>query len=109
MSAKAEFEFELEREFHCEMLSPIKEEYTGINNYSAVVKVTFGSTSFMFAGDVEAEAERLMLDRHYDLKADVLKVGHHGSSDSTSDEFLKAVKPVYAVISLAATIHGYRR
>jgi hypothetical protein len=54
----------------------------------------------LFTGDAEKESEEEMLSRGYDLKADVLKVGHHGSSSATTWAFLKAVSPKYAVISV---------
>jgi competence protein ComEC len=79
-------------------LAPNSGEYKDLNNYSAVVKLTFGETSFLFAGDAEDVSEEEMLQKGYDLKADVLKVGHHGSSSSTTPEFLEEVDPEYAVI-----------
>ncbi|GAW92764.1 hydrolase [Calderihabitans maritimus] len=82
------------------MLAPNNSSYDDLNNYSAVLKITYGSTSFLFTGDAEAESESEMLRTGYDLKADVLKVGHHGSSSSTTQAFLKAVSPKYAVISV---------
>ena len=60
----------------------------------------FGSTSFLFTGDMEKEAEADMLDFGMDVSADVLKVGHHGSSTSTGYRFLYEVDPEYAVISV---------
>lgn len=82
-----------------EFLSPLREEYEDLNNYSAIVKVTFGKKSFLFTGDAEEIAETDLIESGADLKADVLKIGHHGSSSSTTEEFLKAVSPVYAIIS----------
>lgn len=79
-------------------LAPNSGEYKDLNNYSAVVKLTFVETSFLFAGDAEDVSEEEMLQKGYDLKADVLKVGHHGSSSSTTPEFLEEVDPEYAVI-----------
>lgn len=81
-------------------LAPISDQYDDLNNYSAVLKMTFGKVSFLLTGDAEAISETEMLKGGQDLKATVLKVGHHGSSSSTSSEFLKAVLPKYAVISV---------
>lgn len=82
-----------------EFLGP-QQEYGDFNNNSIVLKVTAGERSFLFTGDAEETAEKDILDAGYDLQADVLKVGHHGSSTSTSDAFLQAVSPQYAVISV---------
>ena len=65
------------------VLGPRK-EYEQTNNTSIVLRVDFGETSFLFTGDMERDAEADLLDAGADLKADVLKVGHHGSSTSTS-------------------------
>lgn len=73
--------------------------WTGLNNYSGVIRLVWGSTSFLFTGDAEKESEQVMLYSGNELKADVLKVGHHGSSTSSSSGFLDAVDPQYAVIS----------
>ena len=53
----------------------------------------------MFTGDAQKESEELMLSNGYDLHADVLKLGHHGSSDATGEAFFRAVDPQFAVIS----------
>lgn len=81
------------------LLAPCGEEYADLNDYSAVIKLTYGATDFLFTGDAETLSEEEMLDSGADLSADVLKVGHHGSSTSSSDAFLKAVSPTYGVIS----------
>jgi len=83
-------------------LAPAGTGYEDLNDYSAVLKLTCGGTSFLFTGDAEAVSEAEMLRSGRDLKADVLKVGHHGSASSTTAEFLKAVSPKYAVISVGA-------
>lgn len=77
-------------------LAPTLDIYENTNDYSAVVKVVYGDTSYLFTGDAEEFSENLITD---DVNADVLKVGHHGSSTSTSTEFLKKVSPSSAVIS----------
>ncbi|MTV47387.1 MBL fold metallo-hydrolase [Heliobacillus mobilis] len=81
------------------MLAPNSDSYEDLNDYSAVLKLTYGSTSFLLMGDAEALSESEILKKGYDVRADVLKLGHHGSSSSTSDAFLKAVSPKYAIIS----------
>ena len=78
------------------MLAPVLDEYDNTNDYSAVIKVVYGDTSFLFTGDAEEYAESLITG---DVNADVLKVGHHGSSTSTGEAFLERVSPSYAVIS----------
>ena len=82
-----------------QILAPNSAEYESLNNYSVVVKLVYGDTAFLFTGDAEKLSEEEMTERNYDLSADVLKVGHHGSKTSSCDEFLKAVSPEYAVIS----------
>lgn len=74
-------------------------EYTDPNNWSVGIKLVCGRNSFVMCGDAETKSERDICKNGIDLEADVLKCGHHGSNTSTSDEFLKAVNPIYAVIS----------
>ena len=85
------------------ILAPNSDEYKSTNDYSVVAKITYGSTSFMFTGDAEAlsEKEIMSLYNSYELKSNLLKVGHHGSTTSTSEAFLDAVNPLIAVISCA--------
>lgn len=84
------------------VLSPVYNHYEKLNNWSAVIKVIYKDTSFLFAGDAESLAERQMLTywKFNNLDADTLKVGHHGSDSSTTTSFLQAVSPDYAVISV---------
>lgn len=69
------------------------------NNTSIVIRIVYGDTSFLFTGDAEQETEEKILESDQDIESTVLKVGHHGSSTSTSQAFLDAVNPTYAVIS----------
>ncbi|WP_425446920.1 MBL fold metallo-hydrolase [Dethiothermospora halolimnae] len=81
------------------ILAPNSKEYDETNEYSIVNKLTYKNNSFIFTGDAEKESENEMLKLGYDLKSDVLKVGHHGGKTSTNKEFLKKVDPKYAIIS----------
>ena len=74
-------------------------EYSRTNDASIVVRIDYGSTSFLIAGDAEDWSEYMMIDSGMNLRADVLRVGHHGSNTSSMAEFLRAVQPAYAVIS----------
>lgn len=82
------------------ILAPNSEAYEDTNDYSVVIKLQYGATSFLFTGDAGFESEEEMLEKGYDLRADLLKVAHHGSRYSTSMEFLEAVQPKIAVISV---------
>lgn len=75
--------------------------YGDTNNSSIVLRLTHGNNSFLFMGDAEEEAEKDILNGDIMVDADVLKVGHHGSRTATSNVFLQAVAPAYAVISCA--------
>lgn len=82
------------------VLAPNSSSYQDANDYSIVVKVSYGSTSFLLTGDAESVSESEMVSKGLDLRATVLKVGHHGSKSSTSQSFLNKVNPKYAVISV---------
>lgn len=88
-------------EAKCTILSPLSSKYKEINNYSISIKVEYGETSFLFTGDAEKESEKEMINKWgNNLNSNVLKVGHHGSSSSSTNEFLNKVKPNIAVISV---------
>ena len=97
------------------VLGPVKDNYADPNDMSIIVLVQFGDDRFLFTGDLEkddgAETDLVEYWEAIDanmLKADVLKVGHHGSSTSTSYRFLRAVSPSYAVISVGqGNIHRH--
>lgn len=70
------------------------------NMYSVVVKLSIGENKFLFTGDLPTTQENELLEKHIDVSADFLKVGHHGSKYSSGSEFLDAVKPTDAIISV---------
>lgn len=82
----------------CTVLAPISST-DNVNNTSLVLHFQYGETSFLFMGDAEYEVEQEILNRGYSVRATVLKVGHHGSSSSSSYRFLNEVLPEYAVLS----------
>ena len=82
-----------------QVIGPVKTEYDDVNDTSLVLRLTYGETSFLFTGDAEEISEKDILASGFDVSADVLKVGHHGSYSSTSYLWLKTVAPKYAVIS----------
>ena len=85
-----------------EFLGPVVDYGDDPNEGSLVARVRYGETSFLFTGDMGFEAEDDMLAAGVDVSATVLKVAHHGSAGSSSTEFLQAVHPQYAVISVGA-------
>ncbi|NLU10693.1 MAG: MBL fold metallo-hydrolase [Tepidanaerobacter acetatoxydans] len=102
-SARGGMEFSLDEGVNIDILAPNSSSYESLNNYSIVIKLTYGNTSFLFTGDAEKISEEEMLkNENYNLNADVLKVAHHGSSSSTTKEFLSAVSPRYAVICVGS-------
>ncbi|MEA5095645.1 MAG: MBL fold metallo-hydrolase [Sedimentibacter saalensis] len=82
-----------------ELLSPKSMYYSELNEYSAVARLEYNNTSFLFTGDAESVSELEMLGGGFNLDSDVLKVGHHGGRTSSSIDFLKAVTPEYSIIS----------
>lgn len=97
-TAKAGVEFEIDG-VAFEFLAPNSDEYEDVNNYSGVLRVSYGEKTFLLMGDAEKLSEGEIIESGADVKADVIKIGHHGSSTSSSEKFIKAVNPEYAVIS----------
>ncbi len=83
-------------------LAPSSSGYKDLNNWSAVIRLQYGNAAFLLTGDAQAQSEQEMLASGANLRADVLKVGHHGSATSTGPAFLRAVAPRFAVISVGA-------
>ena len=81
------------------VLGPIEEPDSNLNNYSTVIMASFGEMDVLFTGDMESDFEKKLLKSGTNLDAEILKIGHHGSDTSTSNEFLNAVSPDYALIS----------
>ncbi|MBR6702316.1 MAG: MBL fold metallo-hydrolase [Clostridia bacterium] len=82
------------------VLGPLDELTENQNDISLVIKLTYGERSFLFTGDAEKDEEKDIIDSGADLESDVLKAGHHGSSNSSSLDFLAAVSPSYCIISV---------
>ena len=87
---------------HCEIVAPNSKKYEDINNYSVGIVLRHGSESFIFTGDAEGVAEQEMLGGGRLGKMNVYKVGHHGSSSSSTAAFLRVIRPDTAVISCGA-------
>ncbi|MDR0904444.1 MAG: MBL fold metallo-hydrolase [Ruminococcus sp.] len=85
------------------VLSPDKNaDFSDLNDYSVVIRLVYKNSSWLFTGDAEKPAEDAMVASGQYLHADILKVGHHGSANSSTDEFLAAVEPRWAVIEVGA-------
>ena len=80
-----------------EFIAPNSDSYSELNNYSAVLKLTYLDNTFLFMGDAETLSEDEITS---EIKADVIKVGHHGSDSSSGIEFVKKVSPEYAIITV---------
>ncbi len=79
------------------IISPLNKTYEDFNYYSAVIKIEYLDNSFLLMGDAEKINEREIIA---DVNADVIKIGHHGSDTSSSEQFLQKVSPDYAIISV---------
>lgn len=86
-----------------EILSPAKTDDANapsLNNDSVTLIIRYGSRSFLFTGDIESRAENALLVSHETLRSDVVKVAHHGSKTSSTENFIKATQAKFAVISV---------
>lgn len=101
-TAKKGVELSLDEDINIRFLAPIGEGYDSLNNWSAVVRMEFKDKVFLFTGDAEALLEREIIEGNEAtfLKANYLKVAHHGSNSSTIQEFLDIIDPEVAIISL---------
>ncbi|HEY9059655.1 MAG TPA: DNA internalization-related competence protein ComEC/Rec2 [Pseudobacteroides sp.] len=100
---KAGDEIVLDSDTRIKVISPIdgvKMTKSPENNGALVFKLNYKGVNVLFTGDIEKEAEKILLDNNADLKANVLKVAHHGSDTSTTEGFLNAVGPNVAIISV---------
>ena len=101
-----EFEFNIDKAVV--QIFPPFQVYSTTNSMSPIVKVSYLDKSFLFTGDIQEDAEKDMLNYYgKKLNADVLKVAHHGSKTSTSNDFVEAVNPQYAIISVGENTYGH--
>jgi len=98
--ARAGVKLNLGSEVNALLIAPNSINYDDINNYSAVLKLSYGSNTFLFTGDASEQSENEIINAEFNLKSDVLKVGHHGSNTASSNAFLNKVQPKYAIISV---------
>ena len=87
-------------ELSIDVLAPVGSKYESLNDYSVVIRISYKQRRFLYMGDAEALSEGEILKKYSDMQADVIKVGHHGSSTSSSQAFIDAVKAKYAIFSL---------
>lgn len=90
-----------------QILSPENFEWPDDNNNSIAIRIIYGEFSCIITGDAEYEAEKVMLDSNLTLDSDVYVAGHHGSSTSSSEEFVNAISPKYALISVGENSYGH--
>ncbi len=89
-------------------VAPNSDSYANLNNYSIVLLFKYGERRILLAGDAEIESENEQLAYGYDIKADIIKLGHHGSRTSSSNKYLLAVSPSVAIVSCGKdNIYGH--
>ncbi|HEX2927102.1 MAG TPA: DNA internalization-related competence protein ComEC/Rec2 [Ruminiclostridium sp.] len=102
----------LDNETNFEVLSPLPYKIDSLsqedlNQSSLVLKLVYKNTKVLFTGDSGIPVEKRLIGQGISLEADIIKVGHHGSPGSTSQEYINAVKPEYAVISVGRNNFGH--
>ncbi len=104
-------ELEINKKTYMEVIAPdlfqTASERYGENDQSLVIRFHYGDSVYLFTGDIEKSTEEYISSKNIDLKADVLKVAHHGSDTSTTTAFLSTVAPEYAVISVGRNQFGH--
>jgi competence protein ComEC len=107
-TARAGITLPIEKGVHLRILSPIRDDYASLNDWSVVVYFEYKDVSFLLMADAEKGIEESLLQENPDLKATVLKIGHHGSYRASSDAFIGQINPDYAVIMCGANNdYGY--
>lgn len=100
-SVKAEDKIIIEKNLYIKILNPAEKfEFQDLNNNAIVAKLVYKDFSMLFTGDIEKAEENLAKKYKNELKSTILKVAHHGSKTSTSEEFLKYVEPQIALIGV---------
>lgn len=96
---------------YMDVLSPVEslngKRVSIMNNTSLVLRLVLDDYSFLFTGDISVKVERKLVNSGVNMKADVLKVAHHGSKTSSSAIFLEAVRPTVAVITVGENTYGH--
>lgn len=82
------------------IIAPNSNKYDEMNDYSVVIKITYGEHGFLFMGDAEVLSENEIIAADYDVSADVIKVGHHGSGTSSGEAFVNKTGAKYAIFSV---------
>lgn len=89
-------------------LNVFGDNFSNTNDKSIVLYGNVCGKNFLFTGDISKDVEQLIISKYNDLDVDVLKVAHHGSKSSTSEQFIKAISPEYAIISVGENNnHGH--
>lgn len=100
-SVKAEDKIIIEKNLYTKILNPAEKfEFQDLNNNAIVAKLVYKNFSMLFTGDIEKAEENLAKKYKNELKSTILKVAHHGSKTSTSEEFLKYVEPQITLIGV---------
>ena len=98
-------------EQYVEILSPLEnlegKEFKDSNNTSIIGRLVFGENSFLFTGDIYKSVEKKLIENGANIHSDVLKISHHGSKTSSTEEFIKEVSPEIAVISVGKNKYGH--
>jgi len=89
-------------EAYLDVFWPVNKDEYSDNDTSLVMKLTYHGFSCLFTGDLNNKGEKRLLILKPDLKANILKVGHHGYKDATSEEFLTAVSPEAGIVNVAS-------
>lgn len=93
----------IEKDLYFDVLWPNSSQVileNSINNNALVCKLNYKKFSMLFTGDIEEGAEQALLENKVNLKADILKVAHHGSKSSSGQKFIENVKPKIALIGV---------
>ena len=93
-------------EFEIYNPTEITDNQKNLNDTSIAFKLTHGNSKFLLAGDISSNIENDLIER-FDLESSILKVGHHGSNSSTEENFVMAVSPSCAIISVGKNNYGH--
>lgn len=88
-----------EYDYSADILAPVGTDYESLNNYSVVIMVRYKNRRLLYTGDIEALAEKEIMDNNTELSADVVKAPHHGSSSSSTEEFIQRTGASYVIFS----------